>query len=66
MVIAGGEGCSNKNIQKCEVKNVRKEQKGEEGFGLFASVDIQECEFVIEYTRKIVPNNPSNKFMMFK
>ncbi len=63
----GGEGCSNKCIQKGEVKNVRKGQRGEKGFGLFAGEDIQEGEYVIEYIGKIVPNDPNNEYtMMYK
>jgi histone-lysine N-methyltransferase NSD2 len=63
----GGEGCSNKCIQKGEVKNVRKGQRGEKGFGLFAGEDIQEGEYVIKYIGKITSNDPNNEYtMMYK
>jgi SET domain-containing protein len=50
----GGEMCLNKRIQKCEVKRVRKEERGEKGFGLFADENIKKGEYVMEYTGKIV------------
>ncbi len=59
----GGEGCSNKRIEKCEVKKVRKE-RGEKGFSLFADEDIQKGEYVIKYTEKIVYKDPNNKYTM--
>ena len=40
----GRKGCLNKSIPKGEVKNVRKGQRGEKGFGLFPGEDIQEGE----------------------
>jgi SET domain-containing protein len=46
------------------VKILRKGQRGEKGFGLFAGEDIQEGEYVIEYIGKIIPNDPNNEYTM--
>jgi SET domain-containing protein len=62
----GGEGYSNKRIQKGKVNQVRKERE-EKGFGLFADEDIQKGENIIEYTGKNVYKDLDNKYtMMYK
>ncbi len=60
----GREMCLNKRIQKCEVKRVRKEERGEKGFGLFADENIKKGEYVMEYTGEIVQNDPGNEYTM--
>ncbi len=45
------------------MKKVRKE-RGEKGFSLFADEDIQKGEYVIEYTGKIVHEDPDNEYTM--
>jgi hypothetical protein len=59
----GGAGCSNKRIQRCKVKKVKK-KRVEKGFGLFADEDIQKGEYVIEYIGKIVNKDPENEYGM--
>ncbi|KAL3817215.1 hypothetical protein ACHAXA_001707 [Cyclostephanos tholiformis] len=59
----GGAGCSNKRIQRCKVKKVKK-KRVEKGFGLFADEDIQKGEYVIKYIGKIVNKDPENEYGM--
>ena len=59
----GGARCSNKRIQRCKVKKVKK-KRVEKGFGLFADEDIQKGEYVIEYIGKIMNKDPENEYGM--
>ena len=59
----GGARCSNKRIQRCKVKKVKK-KRVEKGFGLFADEDIQKGEYVIEYIGKIMNRDPENEYGM--
>mgnify|MGYP006181178015 FL=1 len=59
----GEARCSNKRIQRCKVKKVKK-KRVEKGFGLFADEDIQKGEYVIEYIGKIMNKDPENEYGM--
>ncbi len=56
--------CLNKRIQKCEMKRVRKEEREEKGFGLFADENIKKGGYVMEYTGEILQNDPGNEYTM--
>jgi SET domain-containing protein len=60
----GGEGCVNKKIQKYEWEKVKRKITKGKGYGLIASEDIEEDDFIVEYIGKVVCKNRENNYAM--